>query len=172
MVERQAPLDVAVLCEGVDGLVRAVVGKQCWHVALQTIRHNGSCSSTGGSQQADVHLGALHESMSDILPADCREDLTSQGPSQASCNSARETLWLVEATREFWQMSARCEPVDCDSGACLNKSLACQTRGLTMAGTVLAGHVGTSICSLLPVHACQSGAFQDLVAPFGHPPFL
>ena len=87
MVERQAPLDVAVLCECVDGLVGAVVGEERWHVALQTSMQSCSCSSTGGSWENDVHAGVLRKSMNAILPANWQGDFTSHGPSQSSCNS-------------------------------------------------------------------------------------
>ena len=76
MVERQAPLDVAVLCERVDGLVGAVVGKQCWHVTLQTSNHRGVAAGS-------CAYSLLFESSNDALPSNWQEDPASHGPSHA-----------------------------------------------------------------------------------------
>ena len=43
----------------------------------------------------------------------------------------------MKATRELWKMSARRAPFDCIHGTCPDKSLACQTRALTLTGIVL-----------------------------------
>ncbi len=42
MVQGKAPLDVPVLCEGIDREVWPVMAQQCWHVTLQATNNLAS----------------------------------------------------------------------------------------------------------------------------------
>ncbi len=66
MVQGKAPLDVPVLCEGIDREVWPVMAQQCWHVTLQatntTLLHMSS-------QTESLHLLLNYVSASPLTSA-------------------------------------------------------------------------------------------------------
>lgn len=64
MVQGQPPLDVSVLCEGVDGRVWPVVAQQGRHLTLHTVTQLGQNmrqgKGRGGGGSASVLAGDVH----------------------------------------------------------------------------------------------------------------
>ena len=65
MIERQPPLNVSVLCEGIDGRVWPVMTQQRRHLTLQTSSQSGGMKAHGVPVCSDAVLSVNIPAASD-----------------------------------------------------------------------------------------------------------